>query len=184
MTPLMYAVKDNRTSYLDRLIDLGSDVCARNNVGSRAKLITNFYANIFLLHFNHTASLSWCVSASRSQRRVDGNKLALSSVSYWGRRRKLWISPNTAMTVLIEYSSAKRVHGQNAFIWFIFCVCLHFPLQWIGLLVSGFVFLLLFCEYWFIFLRFFFSLWLCISINAKLLYNRRAVCESRHSVSR
>lgn len=32
MTPLMYAVKDNRTSYLDRLIDLGSDVCARNNV--------------------------------------------------------------------------------------------------------------------------------------------------------
>lgn len=33
MTPLMYAVKDNRTSYLDRLIELGSDVCARNNVG-------------------------------------------------------------------------------------------------------------------------------------------------------
>lgn len=32
MTPLMYAVKDNRTSYLDRLIDLGSDVGARNNV--------------------------------------------------------------------------------------------------------------------------------------------------------
>lgn len=32
MTPLMYAVKDNRMSYLDRLIDLGSDVGARNNV--------------------------------------------------------------------------------------------------------------------------------------------------------
>ncbi|XP_050310455.1 serine/threonine-protein phosphatase 6 regulatory ankyrin repeat subunit A isoform X3 [Anthonomus grandis grandis] len=31
MTPLMYAVKDNRTSLLDRMIDLGSDVCARNN---------------------------------------------------------------------------------------------------------------------------------------------------------
>lgn len=28
----MYAVKDNRTTYLDRLIELGSDVCARNNV--------------------------------------------------------------------------------------------------------------------------------------------------------
>lgn len=32
MTPLMYAVKDNRLSVLDRLIDLGSDVGARNNV--------------------------------------------------------------------------------------------------------------------------------------------------------
>lgn len=32
MTPLMYAVKDNRTSLLDKLIDLGSDVGARNNV--------------------------------------------------------------------------------------------------------------------------------------------------------
>lgn len=32
MTPLMYAVKDNRVSYLDRLIDLGSDIMARNNV--------------------------------------------------------------------------------------------------------------------------------------------------------
>lgn len=32
MTPLMYAVKDNRTSILDRLIELGSDVGARNNV--------------------------------------------------------------------------------------------------------------------------------------------------------
>lgn len=34
MTPLMYAVKDNRTSILDRLIELGSDVGARNNVSS------------------------------------------------------------------------------------------------------------------------------------------------------
>lgn len=32
MTPLMHAVKDNRTPILDRLIDLGSDVGARNNV--------------------------------------------------------------------------------------------------------------------------------------------------------
>lgn len=28
----MYAVKDNRTSLIDRMIDLGSDVGARNNV--------------------------------------------------------------------------------------------------------------------------------------------------------
>lgn len=32
MTPLMYAVKDNRTSLVDRMIELGSDVGARNNV--------------------------------------------------------------------------------------------------------------------------------------------------------
>lgn len=34
MTPLMLAAKDNRSGLLDRLIDLGSDVCARNNVSS------------------------------------------------------------------------------------------------------------------------------------------------------
>lgn len=32
MTPLMYAVKENRTSLIDRLIELGCDVCARNFV--------------------------------------------------------------------------------------------------------------------------------------------------------
>lgn len=31
-TPLMLAVKDNKTPLIDRLVDLGSDVCARNNV--------------------------------------------------------------------------------------------------------------------------------------------------------
>ncbi|XP_014234163.1 serine/threonine-protein phosphatase 6 regulatory ankyrin repeat subunit A isoform X2 [Trichogramma pretiosum] len=31
MTPLMYAVKDNRTAFLDRMIELGADVGARNN---------------------------------------------------------------------------------------------------------------------------------------------------------
>lgn len=38
----MYAVKDNRTTYLDRLIELGSDVCARNNVGFSC--FTSFYS--------------------------------------------------------------------------------------------------------------------------------------------
>lgn len=32
MTPLMYAVKDSKTTFLERLIDLGSDVTARNLV--------------------------------------------------------------------------------------------------------------------------------------------------------
>ncbi|XP_046663670.1 LOW QUALITY PROTEIN: serine/threonine-protein phosphatase 6 regulatory ankyrin repeat subunit A [Homalodisca vitripennis] len=31
MTPLMFAVKENRTSFVDRMIDLGCDVTARNN---------------------------------------------------------------------------------------------------------------------------------------------------------
>lgn len=31
-TPLMLAVKDNKTALIDRLVELGSDVCARNNV--------------------------------------------------------------------------------------------------------------------------------------------------------
>lgn len=34
MTPLMYAVKENRTSFVDRLIDLGCDVTARNHVST------------------------------------------------------------------------------------------------------------------------------------------------------
>lgn len=46
MTPLMYAVKDNRTTYLDRLIELGSDIGARNNVKSQ---FLNFAVFIFYL---------------------------------------------------------------------------------------------------------------------------------------
>lgn len=32
MTPLMYAVKDNRTTFIDRMLDLGVDITARNYV--------------------------------------------------------------------------------------------------------------------------------------------------------
>jgi hypothetical protein len=39
MTPLMYAVKDNRAALLDRMVELGADVCARNNVSNTAGLI-------------------------------------------------------------------------------------------------------------------------------------------------
>lgn len=35
MTPLMYAVKDNRTSLVERMLELGSDVTARNNVSTQ-----------------------------------------------------------------------------------------------------------------------------------------------------
>lgn len=32
MSPLMYAVKDSKTTFLERLVDLGSDVTIRNTV--------------------------------------------------------------------------------------------------------------------------------------------------------
>ena len=35
-TPLMLAVKDNKTPLIDRLVELGSDVSARNNVSISA----------------------------------------------------------------------------------------------------------------------------------------------------
>lgn len=34
MSPLMFAVKENRSSLIDRLIDLGCDVSARNFVST------------------------------------------------------------------------------------------------------------------------------------------------------
>ncbi|XP_015591539.1 serine/threonine-protein phosphatase 6 regulatory ankyrin repeat subunit A isoform X3 [Cephus cinctus] len=44
MTPLMYAVKDNRTGFLDRMIDLGADVSARNNDNYNALHISAMYS--------------------------------------------------------------------------------------------------------------------------------------------
>ncbi|KAJ8969600.1 hypothetical protein NQ317_011314, partial [Molorchus minor] len=44
MTPLMYAVKDNRTSLIDRMIDLGSDVGARNNDNYNVLHISAMYS--------------------------------------------------------------------------------------------------------------------------------------------
>lgn len=34
MTPLMYAVKESKTTFLERLIDLGTDVTIRNIVSN------------------------------------------------------------------------------------------------------------------------------------------------------
>nr|XP_012134976.1 PREDICTED: serine/threonine-protein phosphatase 6 regulatory ankyrin repeat subunit A-like [Megachile rotundata] len=44
MTPLMYAVKDNRTGLLDRMIELGADVSARNNDNYNALHIAAMYS--------------------------------------------------------------------------------------------------------------------------------------------
>ncbi|XP_044592745.1 serine/threonine-protein phosphatase 6 regulatory ankyrin repeat subunit C isoform X6 [Cotesia glomerata] len=44
MTPLMYAVKDNRTAFLDRMIELGAEVGARNNDNYNALQISAMYS--------------------------------------------------------------------------------------------------------------------------------------------
>ncbi|XP_045533484.1 serine/threonine-protein phosphatase 6 regulatory ankyrin repeat subunit B [Pieris brassicae] len=44
MTPLMFAVKDNRTSFVERLIELGSDVGARNNDNYNVLHISAMYS--------------------------------------------------------------------------------------------------------------------------------------------
>lgn len=43
MTPLMMAVKENKTNLLDRLIELGADVGARNNVSTFAFILCTLY---------------------------------------------------------------------------------------------------------------------------------------------
>lgn len=44
MTPLMYAVKESKTTFLERLIDLGSDVTIRNLVS---------FSNIMHMSYDH-----------------------------------------------------------------------------------------------------------------------------------
>lgn len=34
MTPLMYAIKESKTTFLERLVDLGTDVTIRNTVST------------------------------------------------------------------------------------------------------------------------------------------------------
>lgn len=48
MTPLMFAVKDNRTLFVERLIELGSDVGARNNVSDFVSIET-FYGELIYI---------------------------------------------------------------------------------------------------------------------------------------
>ncbi|KAK3920064.1 Caskin-2, partial [Frankliniella fusca] len=44
MTPLMYAVKDNRTAFLDRMVDLGCDPTARNQDNYNALHVAAMYS--------------------------------------------------------------------------------------------------------------------------------------------
>ncbi|KAG5674416.1 hypothetical protein PVAND_004389 [Polypedilum vanderplanki] len=43
-TPLMLAVKDNKTPLIDRLVELGSDVCARNNDNYNVLHVASMYS--------------------------------------------------------------------------------------------------------------------------------------------
>lgn len=54
-TPLMLAVKDNKTPLIDRLVELGSDVCARNNVSNFIKFYN--YFSQFRNYFNNSQKL-------------------------------------------------------------------------------------------------------------------------------
>lgn len=54
-TPLMLAVKDNKTPLIDRLVELGSDVCARNNVSIFIKFYN--YFSQFRNYFNNSQKL-------------------------------------------------------------------------------------------------------------------------------
>lgn len=47
MTPLMYAVKDNRTAFIDRMIELGADLGARNNVSVISKAILKKCTSVY-----------------------------------------------------------------------------------------------------------------------------------------
>ncbi|CAD6208853.1 GSCOCG00010682001-RA-CDS, partial [Cotesia congregata] len=83
MTPLMYAVKDNRTAFLDRMIELGADVGARNNVINYFFFITKiFRLNSKNFIFNCTGKITQdnynALQISAMYSREDVVKLLLS----------------------------------------------------------------------------------------------------------
>ncbi|XP_055644880.1 serine/threonine-protein phosphatase 6 regulatory ankyrin repeat subunit B isoform X8 [Toxorhynchites rutilus septentrionalis] len=72
MTPLMLAVKDNRTPILDRLIDLGSDVGARNNDNYNVIHIASMYSreDVVKLLLNKRGVDPYSMGGSRQQTAV------------------------------------------------------------------------------------------------------------------
>lgn len=49
MTPLMFAVKENRSSLIDRLIDLGCEISARNLVSDSFLLLESSINKVNLI---------------------------------------------------------------------------------------------------------------------------------------
>ncbi|XP_058818348.1 serine/threonine-protein phosphatase 6 regulatory ankyrin repeat subunit A isoform X2 [Topomyia yanbarensis] len=72
MTPLMYAVKDNRTPILDRLLELGSDVGARNNDNYNVIHIASMYSreDVVKLLLNKRGVDPYSMGGSRQQTAV------------------------------------------------------------------------------------------------------------------
>ncbi|XP_055387350.1 serine/threonine-protein phosphatase 6 regulatory ankyrin repeat subunit A isoform X6 [Condylostylus longicornis] len=69
MTPLMYAVKDNRSTLIDRMIELGSDVCARNNDNYNVLHIASMYSreDVVKLLLNKRGVDPFSTGGSRAQ---------------------------------------------------------------------------------------------------------------------
>lgn len=69
MTPLMYAVKDNRSALLDRMIELGSDVGARNNASTPAMMnrLRSKSPSLDKIRDN----INYCTETTRAESRID-----------------------------------------------------------------------------------------------------------------
>ncbi|XP_037903075.1 serine/threonine-protein phosphatase 6 regulatory ankyrin repeat subunit A isoform X2 [Hermetia illucens] len=72
MTPLMYATKDNRTTLIDRMIDLGADVGARNNDNYNVLHIAAMYSreDVVKLLLNKRGVDPFSTGGSRAQTAV------------------------------------------------------------------------------------------------------------------
>lgn len=57
MTPLMYAVKDSKTTFLERLIDLGSDVTARNSVSIQQIILYISATTRVMMYYYYMANI-------------------------------------------------------------------------------------------------------------------------------
>ncbi|TMW49214.1 hypothetical protein DOY81_005696, partial [Sarcophaga bullata] len=72
MTPLMYATKDNKTSIMDRMIELGADVGARNNDNYNVLHIAAMYSreDVVKLLLNKRGVDPFSTGGSRAQTAV------------------------------------------------------------------------------------------------------------------
>jgi ankyrin repeat protein len=123
MTPLMYAVKENRTSIIDRLIELGCDVCARNLVSGARKLLS--YSIFFSL------CLHWDLP-NLSSVFID---FGTDTFNSWGLRTEFF-----KRTALLLKCTPKLTRGQfllackSAIQWDIFMSLCRNPPPWFQLL--------------------------------------------------
>jgi len=85
MTPLMHAVKDNRTTFIDRMIDLGCDVSARNYVSLNP-----------IIQYCYDGAFPWIIPVSSIQQVVSKNvflylSLCIHTNIHWVTGQICWI---------------------------------------------------------------------------------------------